>query len=166
MSKFFIGTLTMVALLFGQTICAQDDAEDFKSLPFDHINTGFELIGSHASVACENCHVGGRFGGTPRQCADCHSLNGRINATPKAATHIPTTEFCSACHQETFWDDVFHMDHTQAFGLCTGCHNNILAIGTASVPGHPPIGNLNCDFCHGSDIDWCLFTPISGQECK
>jgi len=45
---------------------------------FDHLKTGFALIGAHQSARCESCHVRGVLRGTPRDCASCHGAGARI----------------------------------------------------------------------------------------
>ena len=50
---------------------------------FDHFTTSFELLGQHKDVACEACHVGGIFKGTPHECVSCHMTGSRIGATAK-----------------------------------------------------------------------------------
>ena len=117
---------------------------------FQHSDTGFDLLGSHGFLACESCHIGGRFSGTPRECEICHSLNGFINATAKPATHIPSTDNCDICHEETFWDDIPRLEHSEVFGTCSTCHNNFVTEG--KDPDHL-ITNRECDSCH-SDIAW------------
>ena len=39
---------------------------------FNHGTTRFPLTGRHTSVACANCHVGGKYAGTPTDCYSCH----------------------------------------------------------------------------------------------
>ena len=58
---------------------------------FDHLTTGYELLGAHLNVPCESCHVGAIFKGTPRDCASCHSQGSRITATLQGAE--PCLEF-------------------------------------------------------------------------
>ena len=65
---------------------------------FDHFSTGFTLEGTHRSVDCASCHVGGMFDGTPRECANCHSRGGLVKATPLPLDHIQTTSQCQDCH--------------------------------------------------------------------
>ena len=59
--------------------------------PFDHLLTTFELIGKHRDVPCEECHVGARFKGTPRDCASCHGLGAQVHGVGKPVSHILTT---------------------------------------------------------------------------
>lgn len=125
---------------------------------FDHANTGFELSGGHKFAACESCHVNGQFAGTPRQCVDCHSINGRFNATPKPIEHIYTSEQCDACHTVAVWNAVPRVDHAEVFGTCVGCHNNNIASGK-------PIDHIrasdDCESCHSGVLSWL---PVSASQ--
>src|SRR5258706_11904957 len=42
--------------------------------PFDHLTTGFELIGQHRDLPRESCPVNAIFNGTPPDCPPCHRL--------------------------------------------------------------------------------------------
>ena len=100
--------------------------------------------------ACESCHIGGRFRGTPQDCSICHSLNGLINAEPKSADHVLTTGSCESCHRSTLWEDVSFVDHTEVLGTCESCHNGILAEGKHAT--HIPAVS-GCEACH-STVAW------------
>lgn len=113
---------------------------------FDHASTGFDLMGAHSFVPCQDCHIEGQFQGTPRNCVGCHQLNGRINALPKPIDHIQSSDQCEMCHNPTLWQDVMQVDHTQVFGNCAQCHNNVTAPG--KPPTHPPTPNNQCQDCH------------------
>ena len=66
--------------------------------PFDHLTTGFELIGQHRDLPCESCHVNAIFKGTPKDCAACHGVGTAVRATAKPVSHILTSDRCEACH--------------------------------------------------------------------
>ncbi len=141
-----ISRFLLLTVLFLPAVHAQDTKEN----TFNHSTTGFDLSGTHAFITCESCHQGGRFAGTPTQCNVCHNLNGLVNATPKPASHITTSEACDTCHRETIWDDIARVDHTQVIGSCNNCHNNFTAAGMP--PGHP-VTSAECNACH-SDFGW------------
>jgi hypothetical protein len=117
---------------------------------FDHFRTGFELTGGHNFVACESCHAGGQFAGTPTECVACHSVNGRTNAISKPVNHIHTSERCDSCHNTQEWQTVTRVDHHEVFGLCTNCHNGVMAPG--KPVNHIPVTG-ECSDCH-SDLSW------------
>jgi hypothetical protein len=108
---------------------------------FDHSRSIFQLTGKHVSVACQNCHQGGVFKGTPTDCAACHSKNdphaGKLGAQ------------CDSCHTTNGWvSSTF--DHSRAsFQLtgqhvtvaCAQCHADKIFVGTPST----------CAACHSKN---------------
>ena len=118
---------------------------------FDHMTTGFPLLGGHATAACETCHVGGVFKGTPRNCDGCHALGKRVVATPKSTSHIVTDAPCDTCHFNTFTFLGAKYNHGTAVpGQCLSCHNGRIATGRPRDQQHS-IGFAltdSCDHCH------------------
>jgi hypothetical protein len=112
---------------------------------FDHLTTGFELKGAHRDMSCEYCHVDGVFRGTPRNCAGCHTIGGRISATSKPPNHIATNNGCELCHALYNFAPIYRMDHTAAKGTCFSCHNGVTAAGKNAT--HIASDN-NCTACH------------------
>jgi len=120
-----------------------------------HINT---------SEACDACHVKFPEGWVPvtvsqvdhsqvvGTCVSCHN---NVIASGKSANHLTTTDTCDACHLPgpTPWVPVVPatVDHTQVIGVCSSCHDGVLASGLS--PAHPPIGQQECDVCH-SAVSW------------
>src|SRR3990172_11046201 len=86
-----VAVLQMGALFAASTEAAPS-ATTPRRADFDHLRTGFPLTGAHAQARCETCHTGGRFAGTPKQCADCHGTGRRIAATAKTPNHVPTND--------------------------------------------------------------------------
>jgi hypothetical protein len=72
---------------FVQQGCADcHTSQAWSEASFAHDRTAFKLTGKHAGVACYRCHGPGgsdaplaqwRFGGTPKNCVDCHGQNVR-----------------------------------------------------------------------------------------
>jgi len=120
-------------------------AQSAISSSFDHFTTGFRLDGAHQTAECESCHVGAVFQGTPGDCASCHTIGGRIQATARPADHVLTTDFCEDCHSTAAWFPLTEMNHDSIFGSCTTCHNNVQTVG--KPPDHPPT-QQQCDSCH------------------
>jgi hypothetical protein len=117
---------------------------------FDHLTTGFELLGQHRDLSCESCHANAVFKGTPRNCAACHGIGTAIRATAKTANHILSSDRCDSCHTPIAWKPAVNFDHAEARGSCSTCHNNVQAQGKG--PRHIDT-NLECDACH-STISW------------
>jgi hypothetical protein len=112
---------------------------------FDHFTTGFELLGQHLEVACEACHVGGIFKGTPHDCYACHAAGSRIGASARPTNHIVSSNDCAQCHTPFAWKPVAQFDHLNVVGTCSSCHNNVQAIGKG--PTHVAT-TLECNACH------------------
>ena len=117
---------------------------------FDHLTTGFELIGQHRDLRCESCHANAMFKGTPKDCGSCHGVGTTIRATAKPADHILSTNQCAACHTPIAWKPAVNFDHTQARGSCSTCHNGTQAQG--KPPSHI-VTDLECDACH-TTLTW------------
>ena len=117
---------------------------------FDHLTTGFELIGQHRDLACELCHVNAIFKGTPRICSSCHGVGTQVKATVKPQSHILTTNRCEGCHTPVAWNPAVNFDHAQVQGSCSSCHNGVQARGKG--PTHIET-TLECDSCH-STFNW------------
>jgi hypothetical protein len=109
---------------------------------FDHNKTNFPLTGAHTTVACANCHVGGKYLGTPTDCYSCHKTVYQSTTNPNhMAAGFPTT--CQTCHNTTAWTGAtfnhtwFPMNHGSA-RVCADCHTN---------PSNYTV--FTCTNCHG-----------------
>lgn len=134
----------------------QDWAQDNR---FDHDLSRFPLVGLHAIVPCEECHLSSRYRGTPSECAECHADSdpheGYLGADCSAChspggwwlwsfDHDKQTDFeltgqhrnqaCDRCHQQP-------LDKTDR--ACVSCHRNDDA--------HDGRFGSNCGACHSSD---------------
>jgi hypothetical protein len=117
---------------------------------FDHMTTGFPLLGGHATTPCETCHVAGVFKGTAKACDGCHALGRRVVATPKNVNHVVTDAPCDTCHfnNYTFLGATYNHGTVQP-GQCTMCHNGNITTGrpaSSHSAGLKLTGS--CDNCH------------------
>jgi hypothetical protein len=140
----------VAVLQMGAPFAASSEAAPSATTPrradFDHLRTGFPLTGAHAQARCETCHTGGRFAGTPKQCADCHGAGRRVAATTKTPNHVPTNEPCELCHRSAVSWSVARFSHmTVAPGACAQCHNGNQAAGKSS---NHVVTTASCDSCH------------------
>jgi hypothetical protein len=97
--------------------------------PFDHVQTGFQLKGAHAVLACGDCHrrqqlaegvAEIRFKGAPEVCAGCHEdiHNGQFQRGNQPAD-------CARCHESTRWlATLFDHNRSTSFPL-TGSHADV-----------------------------------------
>ncbi len=126
----------------------QNCHEPFTWTPADFDHAQFPLTGAHNGVSCEDCHVGGVFGGTSSECSACHLDEYDATTDPDHQdAGFPTD--CNACHTPTTWFGAT-FDHSswpltgQHQGAsCTDCHQNGVYEGTPT----------NCVSCHLSDYN-------------
>ncbi|HKB53598.1 MAG TPA: hypothetical protein VKD22_06315, partial [Ramlibacter sp.] len=109
---------------------------------FDHASAanGFALVGAHATLACETCHVPPnmalRFTATSQDdCISCHRP--QFSQAHGAGSGFPTT--CADCHSVNSWSGA-SFDHTQ-FPL-TRAHD------------------VSCATCHTTQGDFTQFTCV------
>ncbi len=156
LASAFLGFLLVIVFSAGLAIPA---AAQTPTQTFDHYSTGFALEGAHKRLACESCHVGGRFASLPTRCDACH--NG-VLAPGKPVTHITTTAQCDQCHNTTSYTDV-RFDHSLTNGSCVSCHSGVTAIG--KPPTHIAT-SASCDTCHSTST-WTVsrfdHTSITGS---
>ncbi len=128
----------------------------------DHaaLSGGFQLVGSHASAACTDCHAVPGYTllfpdpATQDDCVACHQAD---YDGEHAGSGFPTT--CLSCHTQTGWDGAqvdhvalsggFQLVGSHASAACTDCH---------AVPGYTllfpdPATQDDCVACHQSDYD-------------
>ena len=130
----------------------------FKNASFDHVivSKGFELLGSHNSIACASCHTLPDYGkifqtNDQNNCYSCHTTDYQEN---HAGSTFPIT--CADCHNvNTFSDATFdHKTISNGFELL-GSHNKIVCASCHVLPGYAPIftnnDQNNCYSCHTSD---------------
>lgn len=141
-------TGVMLAMLLAMASLQAQAATKAQDREFNHMSTGFPLTGVHATTACETCHVGGVFVGTPRACDGCHAVGKRVVATPKSTKHIVTDAPCESCHFNTSTFFGARYNHgTAVSGECANCHNGRIVEG---MPSAHPVTTSACDSCHRS----------------
>jgi len=113
---------------------------------FDHDLTQFPLIGSHADVACDQCHASSAFHDAAENCSDCH----RDDEPHRGALGLQ----CEACHNPRAWQAwVFDHDGQTEFPI-TGAHAD-LTCGACHKAAQNEPGNFqtpqDCGSCHRRD---------------
>jgi hypothetical protein len=143
---------------FGTDCASCHSTSTWTDATFDHDKAAFKLTGSHRSVTCQKCHVGGLYKGTPKTCAACHT---------KPASH--TSGFginCASCHSTKAWLPA-SFDHDKAAFKLTGSHRSVtcqkchvggLYKGTPKTcaachtkpASHTSGFGINCASCHST----------------
>jgi hypothetical protein len=143
-----------------------------------HSDTRFPLVGVHAIIDCESCHLQqtpNEYKTTPIECFQCHLEEYQSAQNPDHLAAQFTSD-CQTCHpmQATTW---FQTDYThpQSFALlgahlradCNGCHISGYS-GTPTIcedchmqeylasadPDHEAFGfPTNCETCH-NEYQW------------
>jgi hypothetical protein len=122
---------------------------------FNHSSTGFPLTNSHATVACNLCHIGGNYSLTigPTDCGNsgCHLTTWQQTNAPPHPAAGPTFAVgnCSTCHTTVSWTTATFNHSTTGFTLtglhvspsptpCISCHvnNNFALSSTACIGCH------------------------------
>jgi hypothetical protein len=140
---------------------AVDHGQVLGSCASCHNNVDASGKGSNhinSTDTCEACHLQGPNPWVPVAAAavdhgqvlgSCISCHNNIVASGKGSNHINSTDTCDACHLQgpNPWAPVASsaVDHDNVIGLCSSCHNNIIAIGKS--PSHIPT-TAECDSCH------------------
>jgi hypothetical protein len=111
---------------------------------FDHEITRFPLLGLHAAVACQECHVSPAFRDAETDCVACH--------LPDDTHERRLGEACGVCHNPNDWR-VWRFDHDagSTFALhgahegldCQACHDQ--PVVTRIELSH------DCTACHAAE---------------
>ena len=101
------------------TVC--HNLTNWAGAAFDHTaRTRFALAGAHAKVSCTQCHVNGRFAGTPKDCAGCHLADFEKTTNPNHRTGKFALT-CEGCHTTSIWQGA-KFDHSLSRFQLTGAH--------------------------------------------
>jgi len=125
-------------------------------ISFDHGLSNFPLIGMHATVQCEECHLSHSFSTTKTSCNACHE-DDDVHKT-KLGTN------CHACHNPNSWF-TWLFDHNKSTGFkIDGAHKKI---GCYDCHQSSSSGKLkaskDCISCHRSDD---IHNRSFGRQCN
>lgn len=161
-------TLTGSVAFHGATRGCEDchDARGWRPARFDHARrTGYVLKGSHAALACGNCHSDDLSVAVPRSCDGCHRDPHRGELGLR----------CAGCHESESWVSRFDAKahRRSAFPLagahavipCEECHADRFGVGFARAAAA-------CKDCHSDDFAATGRTSIDhlragfGDDCE
>ena len=116
----------------------------------DHSRTRFPLTGAHRQVDCAQCHIGGRFAGTPTDCFSCHQANYNSTSSPNhAAAGFPTS--CQTCHNTSAWRPA-SFDHNRTRFPLTGAHRST-ECARCHAGGRYAGTPTDCFSCHAANYN-------------
>ena len=115
----------------------------WEDVTFDHADTGFELIGNHATTGCLDCHADHSFVETPTTCSSCHAEDDAHDGR--------SGQQCENCHQPTDWHDTsFNHARDTSFDLL-GKHALLVCDDCHSKDPFSDVMDANCIACHSED---------------
>lgn len=127
-----------------------------KKLSFDHGLTGFPLMGQHAVVICEECHVDKNYKKAGKECRDCHKNDdaheGRFG------------DRCEVCHNPNDWN-IWIFDHNkQTDFTLDGVHSDLSCDDCHTRSSSSAIRvSETCEGCHRNDD---VHRGEFGQQCQ
>ena len=116
----------------------------------DHSRTRFPLTGVHVATPCAQCHVGGRYTGTPTACYSCHEARYRSVQNPNHVTGNFSHE-CQTCHTTSAWKPA-NFNHNQTRFPLTGAHS-ATACARCHLGGVYAGTSTACYSCHRANYD-------------
>jgi hypothetical protein len=117
----------------------------WKPATFNH--TSFPLTLGHSTPVCADCHKGGNYTSTSKDCVSCHlaDYNGSTNPNHKTLNFSTT---CTQCHTTNpGWKPAAYTQHdAQSFPIYSGRHKGQWS---------------SCTDCHSNPTNYALFNCIS-----
>ena len=125
------------------TNCANCHSERTWKEPnrFDHSKSDFPLLGSHAKVACADCHKSTMFKEAPLQCIGCHRKDDKHKGT--------LGEACQTCHDATKWTKT-SFDHAKTVFPLLGKHQPVKCAACHKSFNYKE-APTDCFACHQAD---------------
>ena len=149
---------------FGEACDSCHNDRDWSTLLFDHErDTDHALLGAHASIDCESCHIEPIFEvALLAGCNDCHAADDPHEGEQG-------TE-CRDCHNEDSWTDFVFFDHDltrfpllgmHADASCGDCHESAVFRKAPEdcvdchrdIDPHDGRFTAECSACH-NPVDW------------
>ncbi|MGA7792866.1 MAG: hypothetical protein WCA19_07500 [Candidatus Acidiferrales bacterium] len=135
---------------------------------FNHSSTGFPLTNSHATVACNLCHINNNYALSiaPTDCGNsgCHLTDWQNTIAPphSAAGATFAAANCATCHTTVGWTTATFDHSTTGFAL-TGMHVSPTPTPCASchVSNNYTLNSTACYGCHTTD--WQSTTTLGGS---
>ncbi len=159
--------------------CHTEDGFNAPNFTVDaHRRTNFPLVGRHAALPCEECHIEKRertFSRAALACVACHAKDAaRASLVTVDHARAPFTADCRTCHQPVAFTPAAFLQHEACFPIlrgvhapvsCNECHSGLRgAASTGSCAGVP----VRCAECHAhnADIEAKNHKDVQGYEHK
>ncbi len=115
-----------------------------SSLRFDHDLSDFPLIGQHAVIGCESCHLSSEFKTVESKCKGCHQSQDIHKGS--------LGKNCQRCHNSNDWL-IWEFDHSQTDFDIKGAHRKLHCHQCHVKPLTDKQSVNRCVDCHlGDDI--------------
>lgn len=113
------------------------------SVFFDHDLSSFPLIGMHAAIQCEECHLTSVYSSTRSECNTCHA------GDDVHKTRLGTD--CETCHNPNSWENwLFDHDEATQFEI-DGAHEDAGCYDCHKTNSKGKLkASRDCIFCHRS----------------
>lgn len=123
--------------------CHNDASWWLEDVRFDHELSDFPLIGQHAVIGCETCHLSSAFKNAKPECNACHAKDD----VHKKAFGVQ----CQQCHNSNDWL-IWQFDHDQTDFKLVGAHAKVHCHRCHNKPLQEGIKNkTQCIECHKQD---------------
>lgn len=109
----------------------------------------FPLTLGHASVNCVDCHIGGNYTNTSKECYSCHQADYNNATNPNHKT-LAFSTICTLCHNTNpGWAPASYTQHdSQSFPIYTGRHRGTWTTCTQCHPNASNYADFTCLSCH------------------
>lgn len=109
----------------------------------------FPLTLGHAAVNCVDCHIGGNYTNTSKECYSCHLTDYNNSTNPNHKT-LAFSTICTLCHNTNpGWAPASYTQHdSQSFPIYTGRHKGTWTTCTQCHPNPANYADFTCLSCH------------------
>ena len=153
-------------------------APDWSPATFTAHNDFYPLTGAHSTLKCSECHKGGNYTNTPKDCNACHNVAFKTAKSPNHEALGFSTD-CATCHTTSNGWKPTTFDHNKFYPLtgahatiandCNKCHNgsnyknpptdciacHFNNYKSAKSPNHVDLGlSTDCVSCHTTNSGW------------
>jgi len=128
---------------FTQSCSDCHSSNDWSGGTFDHGKTRFALTGAHTDLACDACHIGGRYKATPSSCVGCHATDD-VHRGSRGSD-------CARCHVTKQWKSA-KFDHFKETGYALlGAHSDVDCLACHRSGNYKDKIPKDCAGCHRAE---------------